>query len=46
MILQQAIEMMGHDFDDRKVIVLAHTDWHQGVIGIVASKRWTGITNL
>lgn len=38
MILQQAIEMMGHDFDDRKVIVLAHTDWHQGVIGIVASK--------
>ena len=28
----------GDDADDRRAIVLAHEDWHPGVIGIVASR--------
>lgn len=40
-IVQQAkamVEAEGHAADDRRVIVLAHEDWHPGVIGIVASR--------
>ena len=39
-IFDQALEMVLKDpnFDKKKVIVLAHEDWHQGVIGIVASR--------
>ncbi|MDD6484583.1 MAG: single-stranded-DNA-specific exonuclease RecJ [Clostridiales bacterium] len=39
-IYDQALEMVGADpnFSKKKVIVLAHEDWHQGVIGIVASR--------
>ena len=40
-ILAQASAMVaerGDDADDRRAIVLAHEDWHPGVIGIVASR--------
>ncbi len=40
-ILKQAKAMVierGDDADDRRAIVLAHEDWHPGVIGIVASR--------
>ncbi|MEM1109355.1 MAG: single-stranded-DNA-specific exonuclease RecJ [Planctomycetota bacterium] len=40
-ILQQAkdmVEQEGHAENDRRAIVLAHEDWHPGVIGIVASR--------
>ncbi len=39
-IFAEAVEMIESDpdFDKKKVIVLAHEDWHQGVIGIVASR--------
>ena len=40
-ILAQAREMVlerGDDRDERRVIVLAHPEWHPGVIGIVASR--------
>lgn len=40
-IVQQAkamVEADGHATDDRRAIVLAHKDWHPGVIGIVASR--------
>lgn len=39
-IFDEAIEMIAADvnFEKKKVIVLAHEDWHQGVIGIVASR--------
>jgi len=40
-IVQQAkamVEAEGHAADDRRAIVLAHEDWHPGVIGIVASR--------
>lgn len=38
--LQQALEMINREVDLESdwVIVLAHEDWHQGVIGIVASR--------
>lgn len=39
-IFDEAQSMIAADpnFEKRKVIVLAHEDWHQGVIGIVASR--------
>lgn len=40
-ILDQAcelVELKGMDRADRRAIVLAHADWHQGVVGIVCSK--------
>lgn len=39
-IYNEAIEMISKDvnFSKKKVIVLAHEDWHHGVIGIVASR--------
>lgn len=39
-IFDEAIELIAKDanFEKKKVIVLAHEDWHQGVIGIVASR--------
>jgi single-stranded-DNA-specific exonuclease len=40
-ILGQAramVEERGDDAEDRRAIVLAHEDWHPGVIGIVASR--------
>lgn len=39
-ILEVAIERIesGYDFEKNKVIVLADEQWHQGVIGIVASR--------
>ena len=40
-IFKQAGEMItsyGYDHPDRKSIVLADEDWHQGVVGIVASR--------
>ena len=40
-IVKQAIEMinsMGLDHPDKKSIVLGNENWHQGVIGIVASR--------
>lgn len=40
-IVQQAkamVEEGDHATDDRRAIVLAHEDWHPGVIGIVASR--------
>lgn len=39
-IFDEALEMIAKDpnFAKKKVIVLAHEDWHQGVIGIVASR--------
>lgn len=39
-ILDEAMEMLAADpnFEKKKVIVLAHEDWHHGVIGIVASR--------
>lgn len=39
-IFDEAIELIAKDanFSKKKVIVLAHEDWHQGVIGIVASR--------
>ncbi|MEM7625856.1 MAG: single-stranded-DNA-specific exonuclease RecJ [Planctomycetota bacterium] len=40
-IVEQAKAMVverGDDTDDRRAIVLAHEDWHPGVIGIVASR--------
>ena len=39
-IFDEAIEMITSDpnFQKKKVIVLAHENWHQGVIGIVASR--------
>lgn len=39
-ILNEAMELIQKDpnFEKKKVIVLAHEDWHHGVIGIVASK--------
>lgn len=35
---KQMVEEGGHAADDRRAIVLAHEDWHPGVIGIVASR--------
>ncbi|MBB6430210.1 single-stranded-DNA-specific exonuclease RecJ [Algisphaera agarilytica] len=32
------VEEQGHAAEDRRAIVLAHEDWHPGVIGIVASR--------
>ena len=39
-IAELAYEMIEaeHDFDHDRVIVLAHNDWHQGIIGIVSSR--------
>lgn len=39
-VLTQTIKMIEDDqhFAERRVIVLAHEDWHAGVIGIVASR--------
>lgn len=40
-IFDQAVEMAersGMTGDDRRAIVLAHTDWHPGVVGIVCSR--------
>jgi len=39
-ILDEAEELINHqvNFKDHKVIVIAKEDWHQGVLGIVASK--------
>lgn len=39
-IFEEALAMISGDanFEKKKVIVLAHEDWHQGVIGIVASR--------
>ena len=39
-IFDEAMEMIASDpnFEKKKVIVLAHEDWHHGVIGIVASR--------
>lgn len=39
-ILEEAQELINHqvNFKDHKVIVIAKEDWHQGVLGIVASK--------
>ncbi len=39
-ILEEAEELINHqvNFKDHKVIVIAKEDWHQGVLGIVASK--------
>jgi single-stranded-DNA-specific exonuclease len=39
-ILDEALAMIAADpnFEKKKVIVLAHEDWHHGVIGIVASR--------
>lgn len=39
-ILEEALEMIAKDpnFEKKKVIVLAHEDWHHGVIGVVASR--------
>ncbi len=36
-IFAQAVAML-HDTKDPPAIVLAHPDWHQGVVGIVASR--------
>ena len=33
-----AIELIERDYRDDKFLVLAHEGWHQGVIGVVASK--------
>lgn len=40
LILSQAVELVGKEVDlnDERVIVLASEEWHQGVIGIVASR--------
>ncbi|MDD5108015.1 MAG: single-stranded-DNA-specific exonuclease RecJ [Candidatus Omnitrophica bacterium] len=39
-IIEEAEEIINHqvNFKDHKVIVIAKEDWHQGVLGIVASK--------
>ena len=39
-IAERAYEMIEaeHDFAHDRVIVLAHNDWHQGIIGIVSSR--------
>lgn len=39
-ILDEALDIISKDpnFEKKKVIVLAHEDWHHGVIGIVASR--------
>ncbi len=38
-IYEEAMEAIRlGDFDDKKVIVLAHEGWHHGIIGITASK--------
>jgi single-stranded-DNA-specific exonuclease len=39
-ILEEALDLIGQEvnFKKQKVIVLAGEDWHQGVLGIVASK--------
>jgi len=39
-ILEEAEEMINREmnFKDQKIIVIAKDDWHQGVLGIVASK--------
>lgn len=36
-VLDEARQLAGHQ-DNKKVIVVAKDDWHQGVLGIVASK--------
>ena len=38
-ILEEALALIEKgDFENRKVIVLAHEGWHHGIIGIIASK--------
>lgn len=37
-IYEQAVELIGASETDDKFIVLAYDGWHQGVIGVVASK--------
>ncbi len=37
-IFEQAIELINSRYSDDKFIVLAYDGWHQGVIGVVASK--------
>lgn len=34
----QLVEEAGMHTDDRRAVVLAHEDWHQGVVGIVCSR--------
>lgn len=40
LIAQSAFEMIeqGYDFDKYPIIVLEHDGWHQGIVGIVASR--------
>jgi single-stranded-DNA-specific exonuclease len=40
LIAQSAFEMIeeGYDFDKYPIIVLQHDGWHQGIVGIVASR--------
>lgn len=37
-IYEQAIELIEREYTEDKFLVLAYEDWHQGVIGVVASK--------